>query len=248
MIALLAATTMIGAAPVQAPSGGKIFSQMLARYHQANSILGTVEFVQSAVGPGLNTKTTTLTTVQMKKPNLFYIEQLRDRGEDTHFVAVCDGKQMAYTSPKKWLIMGERQKYVYEPAPAEINGGLDAFCTIILDRSLPVGLALYNRFEVNQFVKRVKRVRIVGETAVDGVPAWRLRADYIYTVANPRTRLPEIVVAAYITISKEYDLLGVSWEQIMVADKKQHKVTTVWKVRLQVDVPVDQKLFVVPRG
>ncbi len=229
--------------------GAQIFSQMLNKYYQATSLKGTIEWTQTALSPSLNTKTTTLTTVVMKRPNFFYLEQRRDRGEERLFLAVCDGKQMAYSTPKKWRDIPGAKPFVYEPAPQDIKGALDACAPLVLDRSLPVSVALYNPYEVQQFVNRVKNVTVIGETTSSGTPGWKLKLDYVYSFASTSANRPEIVIPLYVEISKNYDLLSLSWQQILQeTPERKYTVTDSWRVRLEVNVPVDEKTFVVPKS
>jgi hypothetical protein len=229
--------------------GAQIFSQMLNKYYQATTLKGTIEWVQTATSPSLTTKATTITTVVMKRPNLFYLEQRRDRGEERLFRAACDGKQMAYSTPKKWRDLPGAKPFVYEPAPQDIKGALDAFAPLLLDLSLPVSVALYNPYEVQQFVSRVKNVTVIGETLSSGAPGWKLKLDYVYSFASPTANRPEVVIPVYVEISKNYDLLSLSWQQILQeSPERKYTVTDSWRVHLEVNVPVDEKTFVIPKS
>lgn len=233
----------------QDAQGAQIFSQMLNKYYQATSLKGTIEWIQTATSPSHTAKTITVTTVIMKRPNFFYLEQKRDRGDERHFLAACDGKQMAYSTPKKWRDIPGAKPYVYEPAPQEIKGALDAFAPLLLDRSLPVSVALYNPYEVQQFVSRIKNVTVQSEVTSAGTPGWRLKLDYVYAFANAAANRSEIVIPLFVEISKNYDLLSLSWQQILQeTPERKYTVTDSWRVNLEVNLPIDEKAIVVPKS
>ncbi len=239
-------------AQTAAPSGSELFSKMLARYHDAKSVRGTITFNQTASGGPGEAKVTILTSVQWSESNLFYLEQTRqpastDPDTSSHFIAVSDGKRMHYTLPKATLPWTDassgKHSQFYEAAPKTVAGGLDAFCTFILDRSLPVAVALYNPYEIELTTKKLTNIKAdEKEVEIFGKPAYRVSAD----IRKARKNASDIGIPMYLYIDKEYNLLGVVFEEnVQAAQGTVYKITSQWIVNLQVNAEVDKSLFVV---
>ena len=253
MTAYLASIALI-AQGSPAPSGSEMFSKMLQKYHEAKSVRGTITFNQTATGGSGEAKVSILTSVQWSEPNLFYLEQTRqpqsnDPETQNHFLAVSDGKRMHYTLPKAFLpwtdaTSGKHSQF-YEAAPKTISGALDTFCALILDRSLPISVALYNPYEIELTTKKLSNIKAdEKEVEVSGKPAYRISAD----VRKARKNAGDIAMPMYFYIDKDYNLLGVVFEE-NVSDgpptNNIYKITSQWVVNLQVNTDVDKSLFVV---
>lgn len=236
-------------APQDAPSGVDIFNKMLTKYHEAESVKGTIQFNQSAEGSGASGTSTILTNVQAKKPNLVYIEQAKLTGEPRSYRAVCDGKQIAYNAPRNWQIQDPAKRMIYEPAPDSVSKALDMFAPLLLDRQLPVALALYNAYEVSLLTKAIKDVRLDTTATVGGREAYRLVASFAfsrYGPAQPDKGVVDAWIPIWIYVSKDYDLLGMVYEEMMQVERITIKITNQWVVNLTVNQPVDDGLFKLP--
>lgn len=236
----------------------KVLLSCLQRYHDAKTLSGTIEFIQTARGSSGVTSVTVTTKVQAAKPNLFYIEQSRqpqsqDSGVRNHFWAACNGKQIGYTLPSDALPLVKRGSHdrLYEPAPPTISEGLDIFCTLLVDRSLPVSLALYNAYEVQQFVNRLSNLKLEEDTKFEGKDVYRIRSDYTYTWVIVRGEKTPVKIPAYLYIDKEYNFLGMVWEETIQGEVQERptrisdqvKITNQRIVRIQINSPVDEALF-----
>lgn len=239
IICLIALTTLT----VNQESADAIFTKMLNKYHSAKSLKGTITFNQTgSASPGSAT-VTTITTVQWKQPNFFIIEQKRNLGERTHFLAASDGKRMGYTVPPEWANRAGGKRVAYETAPEGIDGGLNAFAPLLLDRSLPVVAALYNAYEVEQFTKKLRNLKIYDEPEVEGQKVWRLTAR-MQTV-DASARVADVSVPIYIFINKNYDLIGLVWEEILNFHERI-QITNQWIVKLEVNAKVEDSAFKLP--
>jgi hypothetical protein len=236
----------------QGLSPNEIFGKMLTKYFSAKSLTGTIEFNQSAEGRGEAGKATVKTSVAMKQPNFFAVDQNRVTSNGSRFRAICDGKQIAMTTPKDWAELDPLKRVMYFPAPEGIGGALDNFASILLDRQLPIAVALYNVVEVTAYVRPIRNLKLHDEVTIEGQPAYRLQGDYALTSAGPAD--PDKVRAVvwtpiYVYISKSFDLLGMVYgETLQFTDprtrqKSEFKVTNQWVVRLSVDVAVDEAVF-----
>jgi hypothetical protein len=247
MIAVLAFALFAG--PDQAPAAPEIFSKMLTKYYEAKSVRGTVLFSQTAMGA----KVDVATTLQKDQPNLFYIEQTRipkssDSEAVNYFMAASDGKKMVYTMPAAFLpATGPAGRRLYETAPPTAEAALNIFCTMLADRSLPIGLSLYNAYEVQLVTDRFSNLRIESADAeLGGRPCYKLRIDYTRYFAKPKTGQPAIKIPAYVYIDKDFNLLGLWWEEA-VGDKAHEPVVvrSEWKVNLQTNVETNKDLYVI---
>jgi hypothetical protein len=245
MIAAIIAL-VLPAAPPQL-TGSEIFSKMLTKYYEAKSIRGAIEFTQTAG----TAKVKVLTSVQTSKPNLFFVEQLRDPAvEDpsvlNHFTAVSDGKRMSYTVPKQFLPLmtdSNKSNVFYEPAPAGVDGGLNAFCTSLIDRSLPIALALYNSYEITSFTRRLSNLTMDDERAKLGEKeVYRLKANYAYGVdSNTGAKLQ---TPAYITVDKDFNLKRIVWQDMIgTGTGAASSIVSRWTVNLNIDAEPDKSLF-----
>lgn len=252
MISVLTAAVVL---QTPAMSGGELFSKMLGKYHTANSLKGTIAFVQSASGA----KVQILTTLQHQKPNLFYIEQVRQPKsadvDSNQFMAVSDGKRFAYSVPKNFLPMTDatsgKHNRLFEPAPASIDEGLNVFCTFLLDRSLAVAIALYNPYEIQRVTTRFTNLKIVSDNAeYEGAPAYKVSADYTVFYAKPEKNQPAVKVPATIIIDKEMNLRYIAWQEVVGAEVQGQRVTATvnneWLIKLQVNpTEIEKNLFTV---
>ncbi|MGI8923004.1 MAG: LolA family protein [Fimbriimonadales bacterium] len=244
-IALLALTTSA------TDTGTEVVSKMLSKFHTANTVKGTIAFVQTASSNSGTAKVTVLTSLAMSKPNLFFIEQLRQpaaQGTDTlsHFVAVSDGTRMSYTVPPRLLPMTDAGKHgkFYEVAPKSVEEGLNAFCTMLIDRSLPIALGLYNPYEITTFTRRLSNVTMDKEDAeISGIPVYRIKADYTYGTAQSDQGVSALKTPAYIYVDKNYNLVSLIWQDLLGTAEQLNTIRSEWTVNLQTNVEVDKELF-----
>ena len=234
-------------APQGTPPDGKVaFEKMLTKYYEAKTVKGTIEFNQTVEGVG---KSTILTTLQTQKPNLLFIEQIKTTGDRKTFRAVSDGKLLGFNAPEIWKNYDPAARMVFTEAPESIKDASDAFSVLMLDRQLATSLAIYNPYDVVTFTKPIRNIKFQDEVTANGVPAWRFVADYGIGVGGPGSPGAAAFTKAWFYLSKEYDFLGMVFEEIIQGQDKRtrrtvsYKVTNQWIVRVVVDAPVDTALF-----
>lgn len=252
MIATLALSMVVTFAPqapeVQAPqpTAKEVFQEMLTRYHAAKSVSGTVVFEQAATSGSGEKRVVITTRLAVSKPKKFFIEQSRSPRDDVmpnSFAAVSDGKKLGYTVPKG-LLPGDPPK-LYEAVPdySGVSEGMDAFASLLLDRSFPIAVAFYNEYEMRLLTQEVASLTLLEDRTVGEQQAWVIKGDYIRF--RRTANRPEVKIPIYFYVSKSYDLLGVVYEEGLMDGGVQYNITSRWTVRLQRDVEIPESTFTV---
>jgi hypothetical protein len=257
MIALIAAA-VLAQAPSTELTGAQVFSKMLARYHEAKSVRGTVTLTQTATSGTTQVKVTVLSTVQVAQPNFFFLEQTRqpkaaDPAESSHFLGVSDGKRISYTVPRDLLpatdpTSGKHSQF-YEEAPPGIDGAMNAFCRMVLDRSLPIAVALYNPYEIQLITRHLSNLRIekVDAELPNGKTGYQIAADYVKFIKEGQATRGVPAHPAAILIDKEFNLVWMGWSETIAEPGMAgtYKITSEWSVNLAIDGEIDKGLFTV---
>lgn len=241
--------------PAHENSAAEIWDKTLARYKNVQSIRGTIEFVQSGTAGDLHGQSVILTEVAAKQPNKFTLRQTKRTGQAMTFAAACDGKQMAFTAPPDWQSKSPNARVVFSLGPEKIEGALDAFATLLLDRQLPVALALYNPEDVKLFSRAIRNPKFVKEFEERGTTVHHLEAEYAFSRFGPADPSKKSGVDAWIPIdlyvSEDGDLLGMQYrETLSFRDARTGLNITLelvnrWSVNLQVNAPLEDSLFAI---
>lgn len=253
MIALALATTLVLQDTPQKSEADVLFSKMIAKFSTAKTVVGTVDFMQTATVDGVLRRVEIRSNIQTEAPNKFFLQQV-DASKGTSFTAVCDGKQICYSAPQEWVERGKPK--IFEPASKERDANVQAFAILMPDRSFPIGLALYSTNEIKQTVYRLRNLKIEGEVAVGGVNAQKVRATYI--IDDGGGRLPASLTVAYYYITKEGDLVYITREETVgggqtrdakgnILKQESYKVASQWAVNFKFDAPVDAAAFRITR-
>lgn len=245
MIVLAAALIL---APAQAPTAKEAVTKMLTKYHNAQTISGKVTFTQSAAGA----KVVITSDLYAKKPNMLFVQQIRtpaSQGGANNVVAMSDGKKVGYPAPPgSGTFLAHSPDRFFEPAKPDLEGNFSMFSGMLIDRSLPVAIGLYSPTEVAVTVGRLRDLKLseamLGERAI-------YRIDFQLVVGNalpadPSRGLParpEARVNGVLTVSKEFDLLGLAWREKVGTKEQQVDVLSEWVADLQVDKPIDANVF-----
>jgi len=246
MIVLTAAALIL--APVQAPTATEAVTKMLSKYHTAQTITGKVTFTQSAAGA----KVVITSDLYSKKPNMMFVQQVRtpaSQGGANNFVAMSDGKKLGYPAPAgSATFLTSSPERFFEPAGADLEKNFSAFSSMLIDRSLGVAIGLYSPNEIYMTVGRLRDFKLSevahGERAI-------YRIDFQMVVANALPAdpargfpaKPEARVNGVMSVSKEFDLLGVAWRETVGTKEQQVEVLSEWVIDLQVDKPIDPNVF-----
>jgi len=220
------------------------FDKMIAVYRDAKSIKGTITFSQTAYSQStldtIEARMQVKTVVQREQPNLFFLEQKRDPFNEAnlnYFSAVCDGKKMSYTMDKRLLpFVGSKPGEsipLYENAPKSAAEGLDAFCTLLAERSLPVALAMGNSYEVKRAVRPLSNFRLdpSGEK-LSGEKTYRILAAFDVN-AGWRGAM-SVKIPAVIVIGDDFNLRSLSTTESMMpgGTSRVQSIKTEWVVDL----------------
>lgn len=246
MIVLTAAALILS--PVQAPTATEAVTKMLTKYHNAQTISGRVTFTQQAAGA----KVIITSDVYSKKPNMLFIQQVRtpaSQGGANNVVAMSDGKRLGYPAPPgSGTFLQHSPDRFFEPAGADLEANYKAFTAMLIDRSLPVAVALYSPSEIYATIGRLRDLKLseatLGEQTI-------YRIDFQLVVGNalpadPARGLPvvpEARVKGVMTVSKAFDLLGLAWKEVVGTKEQQVEVLSEWVVALEVDKPIDANVF-----
>jgi len=241
--------------PLSQPTAAQLWDTTFERYKNAKSIIGTIEFVQSGVAGDLKSESIILTEVAAKQPNKFSIRQTKRTGQPAIFMAASDGKQIAFTAPPDWQRMSPRARTVYGYAPEKIEGALDTFASILLDRNLPVALALYNPADIKIYSQGIRAPKLVDEIKDGGRTIYHLEASYAFSRFGPGDPTKRNGVDAWIPIqlfvTQQGDLVAMEFEESLnFRDQRTGlnitlNVVNRWNVNLQVDAAVDDSIFAI---
>lgn len=162
----------------QAPSAASIVSKMIARYHEADSMTGTIAMQQ-----GLGTQTVSATTVlQYERPNKLYIKQTF-KGEETREVLItCDGRYFSYNTPEN-LPGSENLKRLVEAVSTQfgtldLGGVYAASSKPLLDRSVPLDLAISRKEDLTYRRNQWATLSYVGKTTLQKESVHRITGRY----------------------------------------------------------------------
>ncbi len=162
----------------QAPSAASIVSKMIARYHEADSMTGTIAMQQ-----GLGTQTVSATTVlQYERPNKLYIKQTF-KGEETREVLItCDGRYFSYNTPEN-LPGSENLKRLVEAVSTQfgtldLGGVYAASSKALLDRSVPLDLAISRKEDLTYRRNQWATLSYVGKTTLQKESVHRITGRY----------------------------------------------------------------------
>jgi hypothetical protein len=246
MLVLTAAALIL--APAQAPTASEAVTKMLTKYHNAQSISGRVTFTQSAAGA----RVVISTDLFSRKPNMLFVQQIRtpaSQGGANNVVAMSDGKKVGYPAPAgAGTFLSESPQRFFEPAKPDLEGNFSMFSGMLIDRSLPVAIGLYSPNEVAVTIGRLRDLKL-SEIALGEKTIYRI--DFQLVIGNalpadPSRGLParpEARVAGVMTVSKEFDLLGLAWKETVGTKEQQVEILSEWVADLQVDKSIDQNVF-----
>jgi hypothetical protein len=228
-------------APAASPTPAEVVSRMLARYAAANTLTGTIRFVQSAQGSSLQIDT----RIQYDRAAAkLYIRQVRAGPSADSWLVVSDGRIFTYDTPVGFD--DPRGKRLYERLDQGGGvvldlGGVYAASTLSLgDRSLPLDVAIgrieHLRFRRNQWVNLT-----FGPSPAEGVRV--VRGDWREYGEAPVSGTFEMWIDA------DGDLVRyVQRDSITVQQPPQTlMVVSDWTVNLTVGGAPDPALFVIPR-
>lgn len=237
MIAIALGLVMMG----QAETPAALVSKMLARYSSAQTLVGTIVFVQSAAGASV----TTTTHVQYEKPSKLYVRQVRASSDPAESSITCDGARFSYDVPKDVAATpGQRLIETVEQGGVrlDVKEIYAASGRSLIDRSAPLDIAI-SRLEDLKFLRNQwATVESLGKTEQDG--------EVRQMVGGQWREYGTAAVSGRYTmwIGPQGDLRQYEVrERLAVRDQAATEVVSSWQVKLTVNGKPDPALFTLKR-
>jgi hypothetical protein len=246
MVAVCLAAAML----CQGETAPELVGKMLRYYDAAQTLTGTIRFVQSVgeVSVGIDT------SLQYEKPSKLYIRQDRRSSEPRTFLVTSDGKFFSYDLPEGRLaVPGER---LYEPV--EQNGRFLGYRDIYAivsrslgDRSAALDIAIARLDDLKFIRGQWATVEYAAEQPGNGVKVvtgdWRAYASapvsgrYTMWIGEngelKRFAQREVIQPEATVLDERFR------ERPAQLNVGPQQVNSVWEVDLKVNGEPDQKLF-----
>lgn len=216
----------------------KVVSKMLAYYHGAKSLKGTITMTQTLLGQS----TSYVTEVQFELPSKFYLKQTHKQTNKSYFVT-SDGSTFSYDFPSNLQKLGSDQRLIESVVQGTkrltVADIYHAASQSIRDRPAALDIAIGDiedlRYLRNQWATvTYKGKQKLGEEDVFVITGqWRE-----YPGIDPRSSTYTM------GISQDYQLRRyVIRDNLVVPNRGPQEVTTVWDVDLKRDGKPDPNLF-----
>lgn len=245
VLALAAVPALQNAAPAppvpdSSPNAGQIVSDMIARYHGATTMTGTITYRVRALGaeqPAVQTE------FQFESPSRLYIRQTPATSRVKPVNVVSDGTTFLYTVPVGDGLIGEgeplREAVNRDGVLLTVRDMYAAASRSLIDRNTPLDLA-FGRMEDLQFARRQwASLRLLAPVTVDGRELYRVGGEWrAYGEA-------EIEGSFEMLITRESDLVRFSVTRTVATTpgSPAETLTDVWDVAIQVNGTPDPARF-----
>lgn len=241
---LLALAVMSQGAKADAPTPAQLVSRMLARYSGATSLVGKIDYTQTAGKVAVHGET----ILQYVRPDKLYILQTMEAPDKASYRVVSDGTKFNYSLPQDLpgLIPPDgKPGELVEPVDQsgkrlDLAGIYTIGSSGLVDKSVPLDIALGRLQGLKAFRAELASVKDEGVQSVDGVDAHIISGDWRQYDTAP-------VSGTYrLAITDGGDLLFYSIKELFAdAELKMapQEIVTAWRVSLKVDAPTDPSLF-----
>lgn len=231
--------------PQDAPDAKKLIEKMLARYHDAKTLTGTIKLTVTAAGGSAKMDT----ALQFERPAKFYLSQQKnvanpDPETPSKWLVTSDGQMFSYNIPNDQyesapgLRLGEPVFNTRTKTTHTIATIYGASSKSIGDRSMPLDVAVGGQPDLLYRIGQWQTRSVKGKKMIGDISTYLVSGSYRpYASAEP--------VGTYqMAISEEGDLLQYVEEQYVAVDGRDPvKVHSQWDVQLKVDGKVDPTLF-----
>lgn len=234
--ALLAVAIIAPQDQGEMPSPSQVVSKMLAKYSDAKTLVGRIQFVQSADNVGV----TTDTVLQFEKPAKLYIFQARRSSQPAQALVTSDGKRISYNAPNE-LAGGEGVRLIESLSVAgrtlDIKTQYAISSRSLLDRSAMLDIVI-SRTEDLQFVRGQWATLEYGKMA-EGAKGYLIQGDW--------REYPNAQVSGKfrMLIGEDHELKQYAvYETVSLPNNLGTKqVTSLWTSDIQINGKVDPNLF-----
>lgn len=242
-IALLAVCTC----PAQdAPDAKTLVEKMLARYHAAKTLTGTIKLTVSTKEGSAALDT----TLQYERPNKLYIFQRKrvanpDPESPSQWLVTSDGTMFSYNVPNDRFHAAPTLRLV-EPVnnqrvklEHDLASIYSAASKSIGDRSMPLDVAVAGKedllYRAGQWASR----QLQGTKEIAGKTAYLVGGNF-----RPYNGA-EVIGKYQMAITADGELLNYIEEQYIGVEGRPDpvRIVSTWEVQLQIDGQVNQALF-----
>ena len=221
-------------------SAGQLISKMLAKYHGAQRIKGTVVTTVQYGGSTLRINT----TLQIERPSKLYMLQVSPQAPDTRYLVTSDGVLFSYDKPisrvdEELDAKGRLIESVDGPLGKLTVGDIYRAATeSIAERSLPLDVAFAHGEDLKLLRAQLATRQLSGSLGRDGQTLWKVTGTYRLNEVSDPIGSYEIHIAADGTL-RAFGITG--------KDDLGSPVQRTWDIDLALDGEIDQALFKVVR-
>jgi len=248
IVSLLVLTSLLQqqpAAPVTQATPAKeaaaVISKTLARYFDAERVVGRIKLTQTAGSVTVMGET----QLQYERPSKIYLSQVLQTSERPTFLLVSDGKIFSYNKPANVLGRDRLVEYVTQ------NGRSQSIKDIYLvagptlvDRSPVLDIAIGRREDLQEITRRWRNLRIKERLKVRDAQVTVVEGDFHSIPGSAATGSFELAV------TEEGDLVRyVQKERISVPQTSTGilEVLSIWDADLKHGGEAKPELYRVPR-
>lgn len=246
VVAILALGLQTPAAGAQNVNPSSLISKMLAYYHDARTLTGTITMTQK-VGDQAGS---IVTTVQFETPSRLYVRQQKQIGDRREWMIVADGKHFAYDAPdlrtsttSKRLVEAQVIEDVKANGTREVVMRLGirevyaAGAATLGDRSTPLDIAIGRTEDLRALRDQWATVSYKGTTEHSGKTVHVIMGDWRpYGNALP--------IGQYrMLVNDSGELLQFARSEPVAIGGKSESVLTTWEVKLEKNGAPDPRLF-----
>lgn len=250
MLTVLAAVSMglTGqSAPTQNVNPSALISKMLAYYHDARTLTGTITMTQKAGEQGGSI----VTTVQFDTPDKVYIRQQKQIGDRREWMIVANGKHFAYDAPDlRTSTISKRlveSQVIERPIPGtgksevvlklSIRDVYAAGAQTLGDRSTPLDIAIGRTEDLRALRDQWATVSYKGTTEHNGRTVHVIMGDWrpYGNAANEGTYR--------MFVSDAGDLLQFARSESVNIEGRAVPVLTTWEVKLEKNGAPEPRMF-----
>ena len=222
----------------QAKSPVALLSKMLARYHDAKSVAGTIKMTQTVKDVTLVTDT----TVQFDRPSKLFLKQTRGGAEPRQWLITSDGKYFSYDRPNDTSF--GRSRYVELVTQHDVSQKIDDIYAAgqkslgdlnpMLDAVMGESVRL--KLVTGQWENLVYR----GRVKVRGKEVDAISGQYRDNPASPISGTVELYLTDDGDFFRYVLQQNMSFPQV---SQETFHVVTIWDSDLKLDKPTDPALY-----
>ncbi|MEA2553139.1 MAG: hypothetical protein QOJ65_1315 [Fimbriimonadaceae bacterium] len=231
-----------------------LVSKMFARYAKANTLVGKIEYTQTAeaqatqTGQQLKNALHGTTDVQYERPSKLYVKQVFEGAPRPAYRIVSDGSRFVYNIPAgstPTFLGSEPSSELLEPVNQKgfaltIGEIYQVGALGLYMKPAPLDVAIANNGDLRLFQSQLATLEDKGEETIDGMHARLVGGEWrSYKEATPSG-------GYQMAISDTGDLLRHVLKEKIADPTGQTAgvmVTTVWRVNLKVNATPDPALF-----